>query len=65
MTNIIKNRVKQYLWDIYDVATLKAALQREWKAATQDQIQARINEMQWRCGQVYDTPGKRVKSDLW
>jgi hypothetical protein len=63
--NVIKNRVKRYLWEIDDVATLKQALQNEWQQVTQDQIQARINEMPWRVGQVYEHPEKRVKSDLW
>jgi transposase len=36
--NIIKNKVKQYLDTLHSINDLKAALQREWKAITQDEI---------------------------
>jgi hypothetical protein len=63
--NIIKERVRRQLHEINTIDELKSALQREWKAVTQDQIQARINEMPYRVGQVFAHPDKRCKTELW
>jgi hypothetical protein len=63
--NIIKNRVKEYLDSINSIAELKAALQREWKAISQEQIQQRIDEMPGRCHKVFEHPKVRVKSKYW
>jgi hypothetical protein len=63
--NIIKERVRQQLYNLNTIAELKAALQREWKAIDQETIQQRVLEMQYRCGQVYRHPKVRVKTDLW
>ena len=62
---IIKERVRRRLYEINTIKELKAALQHEWSQVTQDQIQARINEMPYRCGEVYANPKKRVKTNLW
>ncbi|KAF2831775.1 hypothetical protein CC86DRAFT_367052 [Ophiobolus disseminans] len=64
-TNIIKERVRRKLHNINTIDELRAALQQEWKAVTQDQIQARINEMPYRVGQVFAHPDKRCKTSLW
>jgi hypothetical protein len=63
--NIIKERVCRRLHKINTIDELKAVLQAEWKRVTQDQIQARINEMAWHVGEVFAHPEKHVKSDLW
>lgn len=63
--NIIKERVRRALHNINNIDELKAALQQEWKAVTQDQIQVRINEMPYRVGQVFAYPDKRCKTSLW
>jgi transposase len=63
--NIIKNRVKEYLDSIKSISELKAALQREWKAVSQEEIQRRIDEMPGRCQKVFEHPKVRVKSKCW
>jgi hypothetical protein len=62
---IIKERVRRKLHEINTINELKAALQLEWSNVRQDQIQARINEMPFRCGQVHRHPETRVKTGLW
>ena len=63
--NIIKERVRQQLYNINSIAELKAALQREWKDIQQEMVQRRVLEMQHRCRQVYKHPKVRVKTELW
>jgi transposase len=63
--NIIKNKVKEYLDNINSITELKAALQREWKAVSQEEIQQRIDEMPGRCHKVFEHPKVRVKNKCW
>ena len=63
--NIIKERVKQQLHQIHDILELKAALRQEWKQIKQEMVQERIDEMPYRCGQVFRHPRVRVKTDRW
>lgn len=63
--NIIKARIKQQIYDINSVEELKIALQREWAQITQKQIRDRIDEMGYRCREVWLNPGKRCKTQLW
>ncbi|KAF2630657.1 hypothetical protein BU25DRAFT_437893 [Macroventuria anomochaeta] len=63
--NIIKERVKQQLITINSIAELKAALQHEWKQIRQEMVQERVNEISYRCRQVFQHPNVWVKIDLW
>lgn len=63
--NIIKERVKQQLHQINTIAELKAALQHELKQIRQEMVQERIDEMPYRCRQVFRYPSVRVKTDRW
>lgn len=63
--NIIKERVKQQLHHIDSIVKLKAALQHEWKQIRQEMVQERIDEMPYRCKQVFQHPKVRVKTDRW
>jgi hypothetical protein len=63
--NVIKERVKQQLININSINELKAALQREWKQIQQEMVQERINEMPYRCRQVFQHPGVRCKTAHW
>jgi hypothetical protein len=53
MWNIIKERVKLQLHQIKSIVELKAALQHEWSQIRQEMVQRRIDEMPYRCRQVY------------
>ncbi|KAF2690231.1 hypothetical protein K458DRAFT_290184 [Lentithecium fluviatile CBS 122367] len=62
---IIKERVRQRLDDINSIDELKQALQYEWKQVSITDIREGILEMQFRCGQVFEHPGVRVKTGRW
>lgn len=63
--NIIKEHVKQRLYEINTIRDLKAALQYEWKQVRQETVQERMDEMPYRCEQVHRHPRVHVKTDLW
>ncbi|KAF2629281.1 hypothetical protein BU25DRAFT_337398, partial [Macroventuria anomochaeta] len=63
--NIIKERVKRQLYTINTITELKAALQHEWKQVGQEMVQERINEIPYRCRQVFQHPSVRCKTALW
>jgi hypothetical protein len=65
MWNIIKERVKLQLHQIKSIVELKAALQHEWSQIRQEMVQRRIDEMPYRCRQVYRHPKVRCKTSLW
>jgi hypothetical protein len=62
---IIKERVRQRLHEINTIQELKNALQEEWQKVSINDIQERIIEMQYRCGEVFRNPGVRVKTRRW
>lgn len=63
--NILKERVKERLYGCSTIQHVEDLLQEEWSRITQDEIQARIMEMPWRCGEVAKDGTKRIKSVLW
>ncbi|KAF2245253.1 hypothetical protein BU26DRAFT_433851, partial [Trematosphaeria pertusa] len=63
--NILKERAKERLSECNTIQEVKDLLQDEWSKITQDEIQRRIIELPWRCGQVARDGEKRVKSRLW
>lgn len=60
---IIKQRLRGRRWKT--VEEFKAAILREWKRITQSQIRRRISEMRWRCEEVIELKGGRIRSTLW
>ena len=60
---IIKQRLRGGRWAT--VEEFKAAILREWRHITQDEIRRRIREMPWRCRKLCINNGDRIRSNLW
>ena len=61
--NIIKQRLQYH--EFNSETELKQAIQEEWKALKQSEIQDRIADLQDRCWQLVESGGKRFKSAKW
>ena len=61
--NILKQSVRHYTWSNLD--ELRGILQLEWTLVTQEEIQARIEEMPWRCELLTRNGGAIIKSEHW
>jgi transposase len=60
---ILKQRYKKRHWR--NKQELKKVLLEEWENITQEEIQARISEMPWRCREVQNRNGMLIRSSLW
>ncbi|KAF1812429.1 hypothetical protein P152DRAFT_458805 [Eremomyces bilateralis CBS 781.70] len=60
---LIKQRLRGGNWQT--VEEFKGAILREWRRITQQQIRSRISEMRWRCKEVVQLEGNRIRSSLW
>lgn len=62
--NISKQRFKRrYLYG--SIEDLKKIIQEEWKCIDQSEVQARIQEMPWRCRRLTKNGGNRIRTSLW
>jgi hypothetical protein len=60
---MLKQRLRGGKWQT--VAEFKTAIQRESDKITIKEIRKRIAEMPWRCKQLIELNGERIRSDLW
>ncbi|KAF1980650.1 hypothetical protein K402DRAFT_343978, partial [Aulographum hederae CBS 113979] len=61
--DIIKQRLRSVAYE--DIEQLKAIAQEAWQNITQEQIQARINEIPERIKILASGDGRRIRSKLW